>query len=142
MSSWIISVCGIALLTVVCDVILPDGSTKKYVKTVIGIVVAFTMLLPTTSFWKNLPHSDKYLTVGVATQQQFIDGISNQKQLARVQRVKNVVDELNLTNCSVDMRNNYVCVTVGCNEQTLTTLQSALTGIDDKIVIAWRKTNG
>lgn len=141
MSSWIISVCGIALLTVVCDAILPDGGTKKYVKTVIGIVVAFTMLAPITRFFENIS-TDNYLTMGIATQQQYIDGISNQKQLARLQKVQNVVDELKLPNCSVDIRNNYLYVTVCCNEQTLTALQRALAGIDDQIMIAWRKTDG
>lgn len=134
--------CGIALLTVVCDAILPDGGTKKYVKTVIGIVVALTMILPITRFWKNLPSSDEYLTNGITTQQHYLDGISSQKQLARLQKVQNVVDELKLPNCSVDIRNNYLCVTVCCNEQTLSALQRALAGIDDQIMIAWRRTDG
>lgn len=134
--------CGIALLTVVCDAILPDGNTKKYVKTVIGIVVALTMILPITRFWKNLPSSDEYLTNGITTQQQYLDGISSQKQLARLQKVKNIVDELKVPNCSVDIRNNYLCVTVCCNEQTLIALQTALTGIDNQIMIAWRRTDG
>lgn len=134
--------CGIALLTVVCDAILPDGNTKKYIKTVIGIVVALTMILPITRFWKNLPSSDEYLTNGITTQQQYLDGVSSQKQLARLQKVQNIVDELNLPNCSVDIRNNYLCITVCCNEQTLIALQTALTGIDDQIMIAWRRTDG
>ena len=142
MSGWIISVCGIALLTVICDAILPDGNTKKYVKTIVGIVVAFTMLAPITRFFENLSVNNEYLTTGITTQQQYIDGISNQKQLARLQKVENVVCELNLTDCSVDMLNNYVCVTVCCAEHTLVALQKALTGIDDKIMIAWRKADG
>lgn len=129
-------------MTVVCDAILPDGDTKKYVKTVIGIVVALTMILPITRFWKNLPSSDEYLTNGITTQQQYLDGISSQKQLARLQKVKNIVDELKLRNCSVDICNNYLCVTVCCNEQTLIALQTALTGIDNQIMIAWRITDG
>lgn len=129
-------------MTVVCDAILPDGGTKKYVKTVIGIVVALTMILPITRFWKNLPSSDEYLTNGITTQQHYLDGISSQKQLARLQKVQNVVDELKLPNCSVDIRNNYLCVTVCCNEQTLSALQRALAGIDDQIMIAWRRTDG
>ena len=32
MTSWIVSVCGIALLSVLVDVILPDGKTQKYVQ--------------------------------------------------------------------------------------------------------------
>ncbi len=142
MSGWIISVCGIALLTVVCDTILPDGNTKKYVKTIVGIVVAFTMLTPITRFFEHISANNDYLTTGLTTQQQYIDGISNQKQLARLQKVKNVVSELSLIDCSVDMLNNYVCVTVCCNEQALVVLQNALTGIDDKIMIAWRKVDG
>lgn len=46
MGNWAISVVGTVLLTVLADVILPDGQTNKYVKTALSIVVIVAMLTP------------------------------------------------------------------------------------------------
>lgn len=43
-SSAITTIVGIALLSVLCDVILPDGSTKKYIRTVTGVVVTLVVV--------------------------------------------------------------------------------------------------
>lgn len=43
MSAQILTVVGVALLGVLCDVILPDGTTKKYIRTVMGVVVTFVV---------------------------------------------------------------------------------------------------
>lgn len=44
MSSAITTIVGIALLSVLCDIILPDGSTKKYIRTVVGVVVTLVVV--------------------------------------------------------------------------------------------------
>lgn len=46
MENWAISVVGTILLTVLADVILPDGQTNKYVKTALSVVVILAMLAP------------------------------------------------------------------------------------------------
>ncbi|MCM1043837.1 MAG: stage III sporulation protein AF [Corallococcus sp.] len=43
---WAISVVGIILLTVLCDVVVPDGETNKYIKTVTSLIAVFVMLSP------------------------------------------------------------------------------------------------
>ena len=46
MGQWVVTVAGIAILSVLCDVILPEGQTRKYVKTVFGIVVTLVIVQP------------------------------------------------------------------------------------------------
>jgi stage III sporulation protein AF len=46
MTAWAISVAGIILLTVMCDVIIPEGQTSKYIKTVSGLVAILVMISP------------------------------------------------------------------------------------------------
>ena len=50
MAQWVMSVAGIAILSVLADVILPAGETKKYIKTIIGIVVTLVLVQPLISF--------------------------------------------------------------------------------------------
>ena len=46
MGYWALTVAGIAILSVLCDIILPEGQTRKYVKTVFGIVVSLVVIQP------------------------------------------------------------------------------------------------
>lgn len=77
MQQWVLSVAGIALLTVLCDVILPVGQTKKYVKTVIGIVVTLVVVQPLLNFvGQDIPSEQ----VSVQPQQGYIHYIETLQQ--------------------------------------------------------------
>ena len=44
--SWIMQIAGIIVLGALCDMIMADGDTKKYVKMVIGLILAFAVIRP------------------------------------------------------------------------------------------------
>ena len=44
--SWLISIVGIVLIGVLVDIILPEGSMQKYIKSVFSIFVVFVMIYP------------------------------------------------------------------------------------------------
>lgn len=46
MVAWAISVVGVVIITVLCDIILPEGETNKYIKTVIGIISVLVLASP------------------------------------------------------------------------------------------------
>ena len=147
MTSWIVSVCGIALLSVLVDVILPDGKTQKYVQAVVGVVLTFAMLSPISRFFtskdaSNLSANGNFDT-NITIQQAYLDGIYSQNNLARVQRVEAVILGLGIENSTVTMQpNGYVLAKVKCNKQTLAKLQQALAVAESKIMILWSKTDG
>ena len=143
MTAWIVSVCGVSLLTVLVDTIVPEGNTQKYVRTVIGIVLTFTMLLPIANLFKNISTESARFENAIETQQQFIDWLEEQKELARVQKVTSVVEQCNVDDFSVSAyKDGYVCVRVSCNKQSLTQLQSALSAIKCKILLIWSDSSG
>ena len=143
MSGWIISVCGIALMSVLCDVIIPDGGTKKYVRTVIGIVISFAILLPITKLNFDVSADNFNSQHDISLQQTFLEGIEQQKQLARLQKVNAVLENAGFKNLSAIIdKNGYVKVTVCCDENSLIAMQRLLSGIDDKLIIVWKKSNG
>lgn len=51
MAQWVLSVAGIAILSVLADIILPNGSCRKYIKTVIGVVVTLVVAQPIFSLF-------------------------------------------------------------------------------------------
>lgn len=138
--AWIISVCGIAFLAILCDVIVPDGSTKKYVRSVIGVVVSLTMLLPVANLALDKPVINFSGETSIAPQQQYLQSLETQQQLARVQNVDSILKGLCIENYAVDLSENESYVTVGitCNKDTLLLVQKALSVIGDNIVLIWR----
>ena len=79
MAQWVLSVAGIAILSVLADVILPAGQTKKYIKTVIGVVVTLVLVQPIFSFAGgdgNLFDVDG----AVEPQEQYISYVEDQAQ--------------------------------------------------------------
>lgn len=52
MAAWAISIVGIVLLTVICDMMLPDGQTSKYIKTITSIIAIFVMVSPAIALLK------------------------------------------------------------------------------------------
>lgn len=49
MSGWVLSVTAVICLTVLLDIIMPDGQMKKYVKGIVSIIVIFVIITPLTS---------------------------------------------------------------------------------------------
>ena len=147
MTSWIISVCGIALLSVLVDVILPNGKTHKYVQTVVGVVLTFSLLLPIANFSKdkssqNLSFAGNF-EENILLQQTYIDGIEEQNDLARIKQVEYAIANIGIKNANITTDvNGYILVKVQCNKQTLDVLQSVLPVVESKIMILWSECNG
>lgn len=45
-TGWILSVLGVSVLGVLVDIILPEGTMQKYIKSVFSILVVFTLIVP------------------------------------------------------------------------------------------------
>ncbi len=51
--SWILSVVGVILLSVLTDVLLPEGQTNKYIKGVFALLLVFIIITPVVNFFKS-----------------------------------------------------------------------------------------
>lgn len=45
-STWALSIVGIVILTLIVDIILPEGQTNKYIKSVFAIITVFVIASP------------------------------------------------------------------------------------------------
>lgn len=48
-SAWIMSVAGISILSVIVDLIMPNGQTKKYIKGIFAFVIVLVVISPLPS---------------------------------------------------------------------------------------------
>lgn len=47
---WILQISAIIVISSICDIAMPDGDIKKYVKPVLGFVLIFALIRPVTAF--------------------------------------------------------------------------------------------
>lgn len=76
MSHWANGVIVAVILATIFEMILPEGNNKKYIKTVIGVFVLFTMLSPIiskikqTNFdWNSLAKQDTWNSMGESSKE-------------------------------------------------------------------------
>ena len=83
MGQWVVTVAGIAILSVLCDVILPEGQTRKYVKTVFGVVVSLVIISPVVTLFSDGFGDGIFESETVTAQQGYLDNVSaREKQYA------------------------------------------------------------
>lgn len=46
MSSWILTICGVCVLSVIVDLVLPDGQTNKHIKNVFSYIIVLVIVAP------------------------------------------------------------------------------------------------
>lgn len=144
MGQWVITVAGIAILSVICDVILPEGQTRKYVKTVFGIIVTLVMIQPIIGFFGgelNVDVSDK---TSIEAQEHYLQNIQNKKNIIAIENVKRVADEngykvkdISLSTISKSLRIKVDCVYNSKSEETLTTIVARYFP-DYKLILTWK----
>ena len=98
MKQWILSVAGVAVLSVLCEIILPSGKTKKYVKTVIGVVVTLALVQPLFSLFGNFSQGN--VLEKVSPQRQYLNYVQN-TQTQDVQNLQNALQIVGFSNAEV-----------------------------------------
>lgn len=52
-SIWILSIAGVIVLSVVVDLVMPNGSTSKFIKNIFAFVIVIVIISPIVSFLSN-----------------------------------------------------------------------------------------
>lgn len=50
LSAWVLSIVGIVVLTLMVDIIIPEGKTGKYIKGVFAMLTVFVIAMPLPKF--------------------------------------------------------------------------------------------
>ena len=116
MGKWVVTVAGIAILSVLCDVILPEGQTRKYVKTVFGVVVTLIVVQPVIQLF-NGGISGIYTSAdsNMETQQQYIQNVRDRKTDNALKSIKVLLEENDLTVESITVSDAEQTVNVQLN---------------------------
>ena len=115
MQQWIISIIGIVFVLLILDLILPSGSCKKIIQSVISIFFLCIFFSPLKSFISKTTSSEfsvdsgLYTTINLAKVQSIKDRILNELRSSGIKDV-NVDIVTNTANIDFDIKYVYVDV--------------------------------
>ena len=114
MGQWVITVAGIAILSVLCDVILPEGQTRKYVKTVFGVVVTLVIVQPIVGLFSD-GWSLSNGNIG-DIQQQYIESVDARHSQYATDSVRQLLEYKNISVNKITVSDMDKSVTVQLEE--------------------------
>lgn len=148
MGQWVVTVAGIAILAVLCDIVMPDGQTRKYIKTVIGVVVTLVMIQPIVSFafgaGANFGDSTANVTE-VKVQQSYLDMVDDKQIQAKARAAVDALSARNVqtTVTQIDKRAKKLTLrsTSTQSQQNKSTIDNVMSTYfpDYTITIEWKR---
>lgn len=105
MSGYLLTLLGIVLLGVLIEVILPSGTTSKYISGIFSIFVMFVILSPILTWIRSdYKLSDYFTKTDVQLNEKLLYNINNSK-LGEIEQI--IIEELNTngyTNVKIDIQ--------------------------------------
>ena len=100
-----ISLLGIVVITLVCDVILPQGQTTKYVKTVISVIVVCAIVFPLVDLVSDIDIELLQSTnTAVEFQQGYLDYVKVEKEKGLIQLCNDKFAEKGIDGCELQVK--------------------------------------
>ena len=106
-SGWILSIAGICLLSVVIDLILPDGSMNSHIKRVFSYIIVLAVLMPFANLIKggfNL--EDVFSEVEINIQDDFIYNINQAKLDSWLEEINEAINNKKIVGVTVSISAN------------------------------------
>lgn len=99
-SAWILSICGMVIISILVDIILPQKVLTKFVKSIVGILTVLVAFSPITNInLDNLNFTDMFS--GVAVNDAFIENREEEKLSALKKSIESSISRNGYKNVEV-----------------------------------------
>ena len=117
MSGYLLSLLGVILLGVLVDVILPSGSTSKYISGIFAIVVMFVMISPVINWIRNDCNISEYFTSSdIQLNDKLLYNINNAKFNALETEIEQKLANSGYSNVEIDIQFEVVAGNVAITQ--------------------------
>ena len=107
-SAWILGIVGVVVLSIIVDLVMPNGSTSKFIKNIFAFVIVIVILSPIVSFLskKDIKLEDIFENKNITIQEEFLSSV-NQKILNKLQKeLENDIEEFGISGVQVGLKAN------------------------------------
>lgn len=89
-SAWILSIVGVCFISVITDIMLPEGLTNSYIKKTISYCILFIIILPLPKILNNgISVDELFKNVDITIQEDYITSINQKKIEALSETIEN-----------------------------------------------------
>lgn len=108
-SSWILSIAGIVIISVIVELILPEGSINKYIRSIFSFLVVFVIVAPLPALvGKKFDYSQIISQEEFTLQEDYLFQLNVYKTEALQEDLVNAINEAGYENVEVSVScNNY-----------------------------------
>lgn len=126
MSTWLVSIAGIVALSVLLDIIVPEGETNKYIKGIFSLITIFVIISPVVAFVSQDMSFDDFIGndgVNIEIDNTFINNANQDINLLTEESLEKYLNELGYKNLDVriylDYDNNLSYVLIDINNLSI-----------------------
>ena len=102
-SSWVLSIIGVVLISVIVEMILPKGSVSKFIKSVLAIFIVFVIVSPIATI-KDSNYFDKIINLNaIEIDVNYVKTINEQKVTEYQKNITTILNESGFLNISVNI---------------------------------------
>ncbi|MBE5738371.1 MAG: hypothetical protein E7354_01375 [Clostridiales bacterium] len=107
MKSWLFSIIGVVFLSILFDLVYPNGTTNKFCKSMFGVISIFIIISPICSFF-NIDMQSDYVDTSL------VENLSKSKEEVLSYQIENYLLSKGVSNVNVEvdtiMSDNEFCV--------------------------------
>lgn len=109
-SSWLLSITGIMLLSVLTEFVLPEGQMNKYIKTIFSFAILLVIILPIPQiFEKKFDLSDFFGETESSLQDDYLYQINIDKLTALNEDLSKKIEKNGIKNVEISINANVLC---------------------------------
>ena len=101
--SWLLSVLGVVFLSVLVDVILPEGKTNKYVKAIFAFIIILIIISPLAKIKESKSFSDFLENPNITINEEYISNINNMKIDRLAKSIVDTAEKMGLKGVNVQI---------------------------------------
>lgn len=107
-SSWLLSIAGVVILSVLAELILPDGQINRYIKAIFSFVILLVIISPLPKLFKKDFNLDEYFNSTPSLQKDYIYQVNLDKISALTKDLSARIEEEGLCNVVVSIDANVL----------------------------------
>ena len=102
-SAWILNILSVVVLSLLVDIILPDGKSSKFIKGVFGYLIIIVILAPVFNFLtkKEFNLDNVFQTSGTHIQEDYVASIKKQYLSQLENKIAKEIETLGLKNIKI-----------------------------------------
>ncbi|MGI6701653.1 MAG: stage III sporulation protein AF [Christensenellales bacterium] len=107
MGAWLVSVAAVVALSVLLDIVVPEGETNKYIKGIFALITVFVIIAPVITFIERDYSIEDLFTANTALNDAFIRQTESDLSEIKNDAIEKALSDIGYKDTSVRIYLNY-----------------------------------